>query len=171
MRSLVIPAALGAVLLFSSRPALADDPKPDGAVAIVVGAATLFATFAVGATLVAASGENPAKNEAGWLTIEGGFIVAPFAAHGAVAEWGRGALFASVPAATTIGSAAVFAIDQDTVGSGNISQQAVMWGCFVAGLATSIAGVVDAAFAPGRAVRVAPMMGPHQGGLVLGGTL
>jgi hypothetical protein len=121
--------------------------------------------------LVAASGENAPKNEAGWLTIESGFALAPLTSHAIVGEWWRGAAFSALPTATTLASVPVFLKDPDTVGSGSISQQATLWGLFVAGLGTAAIGIIDAAFAPGRALQVAPAFGPRQAGLVLGGVL
>ncbi len=171
MRLLVSLVVAAALVVAPARSARAAEPGPDAAVAVAIGAATIFAGLAIGGTLVAASGENPSKNEAGWLVLEGGFALAPFAAHGVVGEWGRGAAFASLPAAAMLGSLPVFVADQDTIGSGKITEQAVLWGCLVAGLATSVVGVIDAAFAPGRALRVAPTLGPGQAGLVIGGVL
>jgi hypothetical protein len=172
-RPIATSVALSALLLLlhPSDARADDDSRPDGAAAFMVGAATILAGFAVGGTLVAASGENPAKNEAGWLTIEAGFTLAPLTSHAMVGEWGRGAAFASMPAATTLGSVPIFLNTQDAVGSGVVAQQEGLWWCFVGGLATAIIGVVDATFAPSRALRVAPAVGPHTAGLMIGGEL
>jgi hypothetical protein len=171
MRFFGTSAALATLLTLPPSSARATEPDARPAVAVAVGAATIFAGFVIGGTLVAASGENPGKNEAGWLTIESGFALAPLTSHAVVGEWGRGAAFAALPTATTLGSVPVFLGDKDAVGSGTITQQAILWGLFVAGLGTSAIGVIDAAFAPGRALHVAPMLGPHQAGLILGGAL
>ena len=64
MRFLATSAAVSLSLLLPS-PAEAAERRPDGAVAFIVGAATIFAGFALGGTLVAASGVDAAKNEAG----------------------------------------------------------------------------------------------------------
>jgi hypothetical protein len=157
-----------AALITLPSPARADD-RPNGVTAFAVGAATIFAGFAIGGTLVAASGTDAAKNEAGWLAIETGFALAPLTSHAVVGEWGRGALFASVPTATTLGSVPVFLASKDAVENGVILQQEALWWCFIGGLVTSIAGVIDATFAPGRAIRVAPALGPHDARLVVGG--
>lgn len=161
-------SALLLLLIAFSSPARAED-RPSGTAAFVTGAATLLAGFAVGGTLVAASGKDAASNEAGWLTIETGFILAPLTSHAAVGEWGRGFAFATMPTATTLGSIPVFLASKDAVENGVILQQEAMWWCFMGGLLTSIAGVIDATFAPGRALRVAPVVGPHSARLMVGG--
>jgi hypothetical protein len=168
MRLIATAAALAPLLLFPAS-ARADDSPPDGALALIVGAATIFAGFAIGGTLVAASGDDGAKNEAGWLLIEGGFALAPLTSHAVVGEWARGAAFASIPAATTLGSVPFFLANQNTVESGAIPEQEGLWWLFGAGLASAVVGVIDATFAPARALRVAPVVGPHDARLMLGG--
>jgi hypothetical protein len=170
MRLLPTSAAL-ATLLVSSSSARATEPPPDGAVAFLAGAATIFAGFAVGGTLVAASGKNAAQNEAGWLTIETGFALAPLTSHAVVGEWGRGAAFAAMPTATTLASVPVFLARQDAVENGVILQQEALWWCFVGGLSTAVIGIIDATFAPARALRIAPAVGPHDAGIIVGGVL
>jgi hypothetical protein len=164
MRSVAIPAAVVAAL-FVTFPARADGPDP--ALAIVTGAATIFVGFAVGGTLIATNSGRDASTEAGWLAIESGFAVAPLASHAVVGEWARGAAFSAIPTATTLATVPVFLVDSGGVERGTLPQQRVMWGLFCAGLAASMAGVVDAAFAPGRAVRVAPVLGAGNAGFVI----
>jgi hypothetical protein len=168
MRRLLAPCALGAVVAVAA-PAKAADPDPG--VALAVGAATLVAGFAVGGTIMASSGESPGANEAGWMALESSFVLAPFASHAIVGEWGRGALFASVPAATTLGTIPIFLVSPQGVDHGTLPEQRVMWALFCTGLAASLAGVVDTAFSPGRRVQVAPLLGRGEAGLVLGGVL
>jgi hypothetical protein len=168
MRRLVFPALLAASLAMAS-PARAADPDPG--VAIAIGAATILVGFAVGGTLMAATGDNSGANEAGWLILESGFALAPLTSHAAVGEWGRGAVFASVPTATTLATIPVFLIDPAAVEHGSLPEQRVMWGLFVGGLATSMAGVIDTAFAPARRLRVAPVFGNGTAGVVIGGVL
>jgi hypothetical protein len=168
MRSVVLAAVVTAMGL-SAREARADGPDP--AVAVVVGAASVVAGFVVGGTLTATSPGSPPGNEAGWFAIEGGFSLAPLLAHGVVGEWGRGAVFAAVPTATTLATVPVFASNDAAVEHGTLTQQRIMWGLFCGGLATSMVGIIDAAMASGRAVQVAPVLGPHGMGLTLGGTL
>ena len=170
MRFLATSAALSVLLLVSS-PAQAADSRPDGVVAFAVGAVTIFAGFAIGGTLVAASGQDAAKNEAGWLAIESGFALAPLTSHAVVGEWWRGAAFSAIPTASALGSVPIFLARQDAVENGPIPQQEGLWWLFVAGLGSSIIGVVDATFAPGRALRVVPALGPHSAGLIVGGAL
>ena len=169
MRSIATAAALVPLLLFASSSARAADSRPDGALAFVVGAATIFAGFAIGGTLVAASGDDAAKNEAGWLILESGFALAPLTSHAVVGEWARGAAFASIPTATTLGSVPIFLTTPNTIEAGVIAEQEGLWWLFGAGLASAIVGVIDATFAPARALRVAPALGPHDARLMLGG--
>jgi hypothetical protein len=157
------------VALAVASPARAADPDP--AIAIAVGAATIFAGFAIGGTLMAASGDNTAPNEAGWFLIESGFALAPLTSHAVVGEWGRGAAFAAVPTATTLGTIPVFLLNPAGVDHGTLPQQRVMWGLFCTGLAGSMAGVIDTAFSPGRRLHIAPVLGAGNAGIVVGGAL
>jgi hypothetical protein len=171
-------AAAAAALLFSAAPARAEGP--DAGLAVLVGGATIFAGFAVGATFIATSSDqgtptdlSNAKTQAGWWLMESGFVLAPITSHAVVGEWGRGALWASLPAATTLGTIPVFVEKPGAVQHGSLEEQRVMWGCFVGGLGLATASVIDAAFAPGRAaaVHVAPMVGAATAGLLVGGAL
>ncbi|HEY8090871.1 MAG TPA: hypothetical protein VIF09_23580 [Polyangiaceae bacterium] len=168
MRGLVLPASLAAVLAVGS-PARAAEPDP--VVAVAVGAATIVAGFAVGGGAMAATGDNGAPNRAGWMALESSFVLAPFVSHALVGEWGRGALFAAVPAATTLGTIPIFVSDGDAVEHGTLPEQRVMWALFCTGLAASMVGVIDTAFSPGRRVHFAPAVGYRQAGFLLGGTL
>jgi hypothetical protein len=168
MRILVLAAALAAVSLVTAG-ARADGPEP--AVAVAVGAATVFAGFVVGGTLIAASPGSAARTEAGWFAMESGFTLAPLLSHALVGEWGRGALFAAVPTATTLATEPVFSTNEAAVEHGTLPQQRVMWGLFCGGLAASMAGIIDTAFAPGRSVHVAPLLGAGSAGLLVGSTL
>lgn len=179
MRTPVVLAALAASTL-AAVPARAEADERDPAIAVVVGAATVFAGFAVGGTLIGATAHpNPnndvssdtAKNVGGWFAIQSGFVLAPFASHAVMGEWARGAAFAAVPTATTLASIPVFAINPDVVDHGTLEQQRWLWGFFCGGMAAAVVGVVDAAFAPGRALRVAPVVAPGSAGLTVGGVL
>jgi hypothetical protein len=157
-------------IAFAASSASADEP--DVGLGIVTGAATMVAGFGAGAVVVATSGEHDAtRNDAGWLTMESGFLLAPIVAHGVVGEWGRGLWFAAVPAACIGGSVAVFGIDEQAVRHGVLSEQRVLWGLFSAALFAGAAGVVDVAFAGDRAVTVAPTVGDGRYGLEIWGPL
>jgi hypothetical protein len=167
-------------LLALEAPSYAD--PPDGALAILAGSATAVAGFAAGGVLLGGSGDRNAPNNAGWLAIQAGFTLAPFAAHAVVGEWGRGALFASVPAAMWGGSAAMMAYAPDIVAGGTLEQQRILWGFFGVAFVSSVVGVVDAAFAPrrwkedagpttARGLRLAPLATGGGAGLVLRGAL
>jgi hypothetical protein len=170
MRTAMTLPALGA-LLFIAPSARASGADP--AVALVAGAAVSLAGFAVGGALLANSGDQAAQNNAGWLTIQGGFALAPLVAHGAVGEWGRGAAFASVPTAMFAGTATLFGLEPDAVDHGTLPEQRVIWGLLCAGLFSGALGVVDVAFAPDRArsVHVSPTVGATGVGLQIGGAL
>jgi ABC-type uncharacterized transport system permease subunit len=103
--------------------------------------------------------------------MESGFTLAPLLSHALVGEWGRGALFAAVPTATTLATEPVLSTNEAAVEHGTLPQQRVMWGLFCGGLAASMAGIIDTAFAPGRSVHVAPLLGAGSAGLLVGSTL
>jgi hypothetical protein len=159
------------------------EPAPEGApdpvAALLVGGATIFAGFAAGATIIATGSDLGSPSDAaarqtqiGWWVMEGGFALAPLTSHAVMGEWGRGALFAAVPTLTGLGTIPVFLEQPAAVEHGTLEEQRVMYVLYGVGLAASVAGVVDAAFAPGRrAVHVAPMVGGGRAGMVLGGTL
>jgi hypothetical protein len=153
---------------------------PDPSIAVVVGAATLVAGFTVGGALMATTAHaNPAgdspwdngKNIAGWFAMESGFVLAPLLAHGIEGEWARGGVLAAIPAATTVATIPIFLQTPGAVAQATIPQERWMLGLFCAGMAASVAGVVDAAFAPGRTIHLVPSVGPSSAGLVLGGEL
>jgi hypothetical protein len=157
--------------LLAPEVARADDRAPDGALALVTGAVTVFAGFAVGGTLIATGTGNARPTEAGWLTIQAGFAAAPLTSHAVVGEWGRGAVFSALPTVAALCSAPVFASDGSAVDHESIWTERLMWWLVATGVVTGTVGVVDAAFAPGRSVHVAPVVGPGTAGLALGGTL
>ncbi len=165
------PVALVVSVVVAPVAARADDAAPDGALALVTGAVTVFAGAAVGGTLIATGTGNARPTEAGWLTIQAGFAAAPFTSHAVVGEWGRGAVFSVLPTIAALCSAPVFASDGFAVDHESIETERLMWWTVAAGVVTGTVGVVDAAFAPGRAVHVAPVVGPGTAGLALGGTL
>jgi hypothetical protein len=162
--------ALLAALLAAPRAARAEGP--DGAMAIVAGAGSEVAGFIIGGTVLA-TGHTLQASNVGWLTIESGFVLAPLAAHAVEGEWGRGALFASVPAACVAATSTLFAVIPNTVDYGSLPQQRTMWGLFIGAQAAAFIGVVDAALAPRRArsIMVAPMVGVGHVGLQIGGVL
>ena len=162
MRRLAFSATL-AIAVAMAPPARADDPDP--AVAIAVGAATIFAGFAVGGTFIAATGDDAARNEAGWFLIESGFALAPLTSHAVVGEWGRGAAFAAVPTATTLGTIPVFLLNPASVDHGTLPQQRVMWGLFCTGPRRVDGGRHrHRVLALAGALHVAPVLGAGQRG-------
>jgi len=163
-----------AVLCLAPGSARAEQTQsPDTTLAFVAGAFVMAAGFMVGSVLLATNTDNRTADNAGWLTMNGGFTVAPIASHAVVGEWGRGLAFAAAPAAAMGGTAALFQVDSGTVVHGSLPEQRVLWSFFLAGLFSGTAGVVDAALARGRTapVTVAPMIGAGHLGLSVGGTL
>jgi|SRR5580704_8675998 len=153
--------------------ARADDSGTSSGWALASAGAIDVTGFVVGGMLLARGGGDPLRDNAGWLTIESGFVLSPLVAHGVGGEWGRGALFAVVPLATLAVTTALFQAEPDTVESGTLPQQRWMWAMFGAGLFTSAVGVVDALWAPARAraIAVRPVVARDQVGLQIGGTL
>jgi hypothetical protein len=169
---------LGVALSLTVVPARAEEPDPS--VGVVVGAATLVAGFTVGGALMGTTahatpaGDRPSdtpRNTAGWFTMETGFVLAPLLAHGIEGEWARGGVVAAIPAATLVATIPIFLQTPGAVSQATIPQERWMLGLFCAGMAVSIGGIVDAAFAPGRSLHLAPSIGPGTAGLVLGGAL
>jgi hypothetical protein len=178
-RPAFVAAALAAVLAsLTSTAAMAADPetpppppKPDAVLAGIVGSATAFVGFAVGATIMGQTGDNSPVAMAGWLTMEGGLALAPLTAHAVVGEWGRGLAFSALPMATTLGTIPIFLYNEGAVVHGTLPQQRWMYIFVCTDILASSIGVVDAVFAPKRALHIAPMVGRGEYGLVLGGAL
>jgi hypothetical protein len=176
MRKTAIASALA--LSVTLLPAAARAEKPDEALALLVGSGTTLAGFAAGSLLLGTSGDQRLQNNIGWLTIQGGFALAPLTAHAVVGEWGRGALFAAAPAAMWGGSLGLVQYAPNVVGHGTLEQQRVLWGFFGVGFFSSAVGVVDAMFAGKRVqhgssarMRVAPLVATGTAGLSLEGLL
>jgi hypothetical protein len=163
---------LTATLLLAAVPARAQTSP--AAAAFLSGAATLAAGFVAGGFLIGAGDSNSASQEnAGWLTIEAGFAVAPLVAHGVAGSWGRGAAFSAAPLVAFGGTAAVFQTKPSTIEHGSIEDQRVIWSLFGVGLLSGVAGVIDAVLASDRprSIALAPLLGPGRMGLVVGATL
>jgi hypothetical protein len=143
---------------------------PDTALAFVTGASVLLLGMGVGASLIGAD-HGRTEDIAGWMVMQSSFAVAPLAAHAVVGEWGRGLLFATPPLATTAGTAAVFGVDSNAVRHSPLSEQRVLWACFVAGLFSGAYGVVDSTFADDRRVTITPVVGMGTAGIDVRGTL
>jgi hypothetical protein len=161
--------ALLAAFALATSPARADKPG----LAFLAGASVFLAGFAAGGVLTATGNANDGQNDAGWLTIEAGFALAPLASHAVAEEWTRGLVFAAPPAAGLAGTATLLAMHPATIVHGELADQRVMWSLFGLGVLSSILGVVDATFADrrARAVTVAPLLGSGLLGLGVGGIL
>ena len=132
-----------------------------------------MAVLAYWAAACCVTNASDAQNDAGWLTFEAGFALAPLASHAVAEEWTRGLAFAALPAAGLGGTATLLAMHPATIVHGELAEQRVMWSLFGLGVLSSILGVVDATFANrrARAVTVAPVLGSGQVGLGVGGAL
>jgi hypothetical protein len=163
----------GASVLAWPCAAHADEGQESPGWALASAGAIDVTGFIVGGTLLARGNGDSRRDNAGWITIESGFVLAPLVAHGVSGEWGRGLWFAAVPLATLAVTTALFQIEPDTVESGTLPQQRWMWAMFGTGLFSSAVGVVDALFAPDRArtIVVRPSLSREQVGLQIGGTL
>jgi hypothetical protein len=136
-----------------------------------------FAGFAVGGVLVATGQGDDGQTSAGWLVMNAGFALAPVVSHAITGEWTRALVFGAIPFASLAGSATLIAVRPGTIEHGELEDQRVIWSLFGAALLTSIAGVVDSAFADKRAaskappIALAPLVGPGQFGLGVGAAL
>jgi len=168
----VFTLSLVVALVLAASSSRADKPEP--ALAFLAGSSVFFAGFAVGGVLLGTSnGNNDGRNNAGWLAIDAGFSLAPLVSHAVVGEWTRALVFTAPPVAVFGGSATLLAIHPATIERGELADQRFMWALFGIGLLSSIVGVVDACMAKGRArdVAIAPVLGPGQVGLRIGGVL
>ena len=170
MRRLLFVVAALALLLGASEGKAADG---DPAISLAVAAGIDALGFVVGSALLSTSHSDNVQNNAGWLTIESGFVLAPLAAHGARGQWERGVLFAAVPASTLAGSATVFALEPGAVEHGTLPQQRWIWALFGVGLFSSAWGAVDAILVGDSKPTIAlqPTVGWGQAGVQIGGTL
>lgn len=164
-----VVAALAALLGASSSQAAERDP----ALSLALAAGIDALGFVVGSALLSTSHSDDVQNNAGWLTIESGFVLAPLVAHGAGGQWGRGVLFAAVPASALAGTATVFALEPNAIERGTLPQQRWIWALFGVGLFSSAWGAVDAMLVGGgkRTIALQPNVGLGQLGVQIGGTL
>jgi hypothetical protein len=163
--------SLGLSLALFARPAGARADEPDPVVGVASGAGIQTLGFAIGAMLLGTSHRAASQDNAGFLTIEAGLALAPLVAHGAVGEWGRGAAFTAIPAGTMAATGVFLAYEPGAVENGPIEQQRVLWSLLGAGILSSFAGVVDAAFARQRSVIVTPTLGAGSAGIAVMGVL
>jgi len=172
VRLLLAGSTLAAIMAATTP---SDAAEPDGGIAFVAGAAAFVAGFTVGGLLLATANGGTTQGNAGWLTIESGFALAPIVSHGLTDEWGRGLLFAALPTAAVAGTATLFDVEPETVLHGSLPQQRVLWSLFVVGLLSGSAGVVDGALAArrrsGKTIAFMPCLARGQIGIQIGGPL
>jgi hypothetical protein len=165
-----------APLMLLAPVAHAETSEPS--LAFVAGASVFLAGFAVGAVIVATSASDSSQTNAGWLTMQSAFALAPFTSHALSGEWTRAGLFTAIPAACLAGSATLIAAHPTTIVGGELEDQRVIWSLFGVGLLSSLVGVVDSALADKRSresarrsVAFTPIVGARHVGLGLGGVL
>lgn len=146
--------------------------------AFVAGASLFLAGFAVGGVLVATSRSDNGQTDAGWLTMQTAFALAPLTSHALSEEWTRAGLFAAIPFACLAGSATLIAAHPMTIQDGELEDQRVIWSLFGVGLLSAVVGVVDSAFADKRSgasgrrsLALTPILGPGHVGVGLGAAL
>jgi hypothetical protein len=166
-------AFLVAASMIFLAPRAARAQTPDPAAAFFTGALVFVGGFTAGGLLLATSNANSTQDNAGWLAMDAGFIVAPLASHALVGEGLRGLIFAAPPAAMTAGTAVLMDVDSGVIAHGSLPEQRVLWSLFGAGLFSGAVGVVDATFARDRSISliVAPGVGAGRLGLELWGIL
>ena len=168
---LVVLSCAAPATLHAAEPE-AKAPSVDPALAVWIGAATHIAGFAIGGAILGSGGDD-AVARVGVYVVHSGFTLAPLVAHGAVGEWGRGAFFSIPPAASLAGTAGLFAYEPKAFDLGSLNEQRVAWLLLGLGMASSVVGIVDAAFVQTRhpkiVARVVPTVTAHTAGLSLGG--
>jgi hypothetical protein len=169
LRSFAFAAAL---LLFPST-SRAEKPAADRGAALVTGAAVFVVGFAVGGMLVATARDDRQLANAGWLTMESSFALAPLASHAMVGEWGRGLAWTAAPAAMVGGTGALFAYDPGTIAGGSLVEQRWLWSFFSLGLASGTAGLLDVLWSGRRSasVSITPSVGAGHFSLDIQGEL
>lgn len=172
-------------LMLVAAPSWADEPAP--ALGFLVGASTFVAGFVVGGILATTGSGNDAQENAGWLTMEAGFAIAPIASHAVTGEWTRALVFGAPPAAAFAGSATLLGKHPATIEHGELADQRLIWSLFGSAVLVGLVGVVDAALAQRRAgarsspahatasarlsFDVVPVLGSGQIGLRVGASL
>jgi hypothetical protein len=167
-----VPALIVSLVLLAS-PSQADT-TPAPTYGFVAGASVFLAGFVVGGVIVATSNYSDSQTNAGWLTMDAGFALAPFASHAFTGEWTRALWFSGVPSACFAASATLVAVHPATILHGTLEDQRAIWSVFGGGLLSGLVGVVDSAFVARRAKRslaLTPLPGPGQIGLGIGAQL
>ena len=184
----VVQLAPALALALAPRTARADElpPDPQATTSLLVGAGIATVSFGTGMTMTGTSGDGFVQN-AGIVIAESGLVLAPIAAHGVAGEWKRGLLFALPPLATEIGM--LILIDQwgeKLVTLAPLGTQYLYSALFTGSVLFSAIGIVDSAFAGGRASAaartpasapastsawIAPTFDRNGGGIKVGGFL
>jgi hypothetical protein len=181
-RARALALACACVCAVSAAPARADDGEgpasgsdPRTTRAFFAGVVLELAPFAVGGMMIADSGNRTVRRASVYVSTTG-FTLAPLVAHGLEGEWGRGAVFASVPFACGVGLAVLMQQPDGDVltEEGTKTTRIPFWIMASSALAASAAGVIDAALAPGRSrahgLYFAPSRVPSGVAMNVGGT-
>jgi hypothetical protein len=150
--------------------------KSRAGLALLSGGLTALVPLAVGTTITARTDDRPWKR-AGVDIGQFGFAMAPLVAHAIVGEWGRGAIFTSIPFATAT-ALAIHQINHPVIVDQGIAAERLPFGIiYTATVAGSMVGLVDAMFAERRRASrpvVVPTVGMGAGdsvGISVGGVL
>ena len=139
------------VSLVPARAAAGDDGASARAgAALAVGTAAEVASTAIGVSLLASDAAGGARGRAGWITLVGGFAVAPLVAHAAAGDWARGLLFAALPMACAAGTTAVLLREDRPLDALRARDQRLLWPLLSLGLIGSMVGLLDVAAADSR---------------------
>jgi hypothetical protein len=129
----------------------ARDSALDGrtTIAFVTGSLLAAVPFGIGATITSSSHEIETNN-AGVITLQSGFLVAPMVSHAIVGEWGRGAIFSILPALSSAGMAALLASTPTAVTHTTLETQRYFYLLVTGSVVGGTIGVVDSLRAPAR---------------------
>jgi hypothetical protein len=176
----VVAVVLSAAAYAQPAPSPPADPpiekpaEPPVAWSFGAGLATGLVSLAVGGALAAT--ETYDNRIAGSYVIMTGLTLAPVVSHLVSREWGRAAIFGSLPAFGLIGMTALLQTHPAVVDEGNKDQTRVVYVVLLAyGVLSATGGIVDSLWAGERAkqrlnLTLTPTVGAGRVGLFLGGS-
>jgi hypothetical protein len=160
-----------------ARAEAATEPsEPPVLASMVAGVGLALGSLAVGGEELATH-ESQAGRKPGAYTILYGLSLSPIASHAIVGEWGRAALFGTVPLAVAIGATALIESKPSLLVEGGLGSRRLLTLCYTLVLLSSAVGLHDSIQAGERArarvprVEVAPLLGRGEVGVALGGLL
>ena len=168
-------ASLVALLVVAAAaisPAFADEADPPIGWSLGAGAAVAILPLAVGGALTTL--DSRATRNAGLYVITAGLALAPIVSHLVLREWKRAAIFGAVPAASLLAMVAMLHAAPDVLTEeGGPSTRIPFAAILIAAVFSSGVGIADCILAGDRKkksrITVAPAIGIHQYGLMIGG--